>query len=220
VRIKFGPFILDSDTRQLTRDSEEIHLSPKAFDLLRALVERRPNVVEKDELHERIWPGTFVVDANLNVVIGEIRRALDDEPRDPRFIRTVHKVGYAFCGVATEVDRAGAPASAVGSKHWLAWNDRTLALSAGDNIIGRDPQCSVWLDVSGVSRQHARIQIQGHEASIEVVDSTNGTFLQESPVTTRTRVNDGDVIRLGPVTLTFRAWSVDRPKATERIKRP
>ena len=62
------------------------------------LVEARPTVVSKADLHDRIWPGTFVVDANLSVLVGEIRRALADSAQTPRYIRTVHKVGYAFCG--------------------------------------------------------------------------------------------------------------------------
>src|SRR5262245_66386341 len=89
---------MDSETRQLLGDGREIHLSPKAFDLLCALIETRPKVVEKADLHARIWRNTYVVDANLNVLIGEIRRALGDRAQDSRFIRTVHGVGYAFCG--------------------------------------------------------------------------------------------------------------------------
>ena len=93
---RFGPFVLDSETRQLTRDEGEIHLSPKAFAVLCALVAKRPNVVPKADLFGQIWPDVFVVDGNLNVIVGEIRRALDDDPQEPRFIRTVHGVGYKF----------------------------------------------------------------------------------------------------------------------------
>ena len=112
--LRFGPFTVDADTRQLLRDGSELHLSPKAFDLLWSLVEQRPRVVEKTELLTRIWPDTYVVDANLNVLIGEIRRALGDAAREPRFIRTVHGVGYAFCGTAADVKDEGAGAGASG----------------------------------------------------------------------------------------------------------
>ena len=108
MRIRFGPFTLDSETRQLVRDNNEIRLSPKAFDLLCTLVERRPRVVHKAELHDRIWPGTFVVDTNLNVLIGEIRRALSDTPQQSRYIRTVHRIGYAFCGDGDRLRGCGA----------------------------------------------------------------------------------------------------------------
>ena len=96
MRVRFGPFTVDVETRQLLRDGSEVHLSPKAFDLLCNLIEHRPRVVEKGELLGQIWPDTFVVDAGLNVLIGEIRRALSDDARQPRYLRTVHGVGYAL----------------------------------------------------------------------------------------------------------------------------
>src|SRR3954470_7123073 len=105
VRVRFADFTLDSSTRQLLhRARGEVRLSPKAFDLLAALVAQRPAVVDKADLHRRIWPDTHVVEANLNVLVAEIRRALDDSRQDARFIRTVHAVGYAFCAEAIDVD--------------------------------------------------------------------------------------------------------------------
>lgn len=216
MRIRFGPFTLDSDTRQLVRDEAEIRLSPKAFDVLCMLLERRPRVVDKSELHARIWPGTFVVDTNLSILIGEIRRALADTPQQSRFVRTVHKAGYAFATEATNLDSAaGEP------KCWLAWNDRTFVLGMGDNIIGRAPHCHVWLDAAGVSRQHARIQIAaaGRRASIEDLGSTNGTFVRGSRLVALEDLSDGDVIQVGAVALTFRMWAADSMKRTERIRR-
>ena len=61
----------------------ELHLSPKAFDLLCTLVARRPNVVPKSDLFGQIWPNTFVVDGNLNVLISEIRRAIAERSQIP-----------------------------------------------------------------------------------------------------------------------------------------
>ena len=82
MRIRFGPFTLDLDTRQLTRDSREIHLAPKAFELLATLVLDRPKVLSKAVLQERLWPETFVAEANLSNLVAEIREALGD--RRPR----------------------------------------------------------------------------------------------------------------------------------------
>jgi DNA-binding winged helix-turn-helix (wHTH) protein len=221
VRIRFGPFTVDSETRQLRRQQLEIHLSPKAFDLLWILLERRPKVLGKAELHTRIWPDTHVGDANLNVLIGEIRKAMEDKAERPRFIRTVHGIGYAFCGEAHDVDEPAATARARTTRCWLVWRNQTFPLSEGDNIIGRDPQCSVWLDASGVSRQHARIQIDSaaRTASLGDLNSTNGTFLRRSPVGAREPLTDGDVIEIGSVELQFREWSQDKPRETERIRR-
>jgi DNA-binding winged helix-turn-helix (wHTH) protein len=219
LRTRFGPFIVDSETRQLLRDQREVHLSPKAFDVLCVLLERRPKVVDKAELHSRVWPDTYVVDANLNVLIGEIRRTIADTPQDPRFIRTVHGIGYAFCGDAA--DLSPAPARAGTPRIWLVWKDRTFLLADGDNIIGRDPQCSVWLDASGVSRQHARIRIDAATRSVALddLDSTNGTFLRRARIRAQAPLTDGDVIKIGSVELKFRAWAADKPPKTERIRR-
>lgn len=220
MRARFGRFILDSETRQLLHDGSEIHLSPKAFDLLYVLMSRRPNVVPKGDLISQVWPDTFVGDANLNVLVGEIRRALDDDRQTPRFIRTVHRVGYAFCGDA--VDLTGSPLATDADRdkprYWLVWRDRTFMLSRGDNIIGRDPECQIWLDHSGVSRRHARIRVAVTEGAVlDDLESTNGTFLRGTRVLTQTALTDGDVIKVGSVKLTFRSWS-EKQSRTKRIR--
>jgi DNA-binding winged helix-turn-helix (wHTH) protein len=222
VRTQFGPFTLDSATRQLLEGARAIHLSPKAFDVLQILVEARPTVVPKSDLHDRIWPGTFVVDANLSVLIGEIRRALADSAQAPRYIRTVHKVGYAFCADAVAEAEAGAPAAAAtGTRCWLTWNDRTFVLAAGDAVAGRNPECDIWVDAAGVSRRHARLRWDGGSGAvvIEDLDSTNGTFVNERRLDAAAALRDGDVIHLGTVPLTFRAWPSERTRSTERIRR-
>lgn len=222
MKVRFAEFTLDSETRQLLgRGREEIRLSPKAFDLLRALIERRPNVVDKSELHAQIWPATFVVDANLNVLIAEVRRALGDHPRESRFIRTVHGVGYAFSSEAVEVVQPRARASnAAATRFWLLWNDRAIVLAEGDNIVGRDPQCDVWLDASGVSRRHARIQVMSGSDAVVVEDlgSKNGTLLMNAPIAGQVRLTDGDVIQIGSVDLKLRVWSEEKAAETERIR--
>jgi DNA-binding winged helix-turn-helix (wHTH) protein len=223
VRVRFADFTLNSATRQLLRrDGGEIRLSPKAFDLLAALVEERPKVLDKGDLHRRIWPDTHVVDANLNVLIAEIRRALDDSRRAPRFIRTVHAVGYAFCGEAVELTDRVAPRKTAPVQFWLVWNERVIVLEEGDNTIGRDPQCTVWLDASGVSRRHARIRtVRGDDAVVlEDLGSKNGTIVQNSPITGEVRLTDGAEIQIGSVELKLRIWSEGKTPETERIRRP
>ena len=203
--LKFGDFVLDADARLLTRTGKDIRLSPKAFDLLLTLVERRPDVITKADLLSEIWPETYVVEANLNVVVGEIRRALGDDPHAPRFIRTVHAVGYAFCAPAFTVEDTGrgTPVAAT-SRCWLVWKTRTFALSQGANVIGRDPASQVWLEDESVSRRHARITVAADLVQLEDLESTNGTFLGRQPITSPTALQDGDGVRVGSVKLTFR----------------
>jgi DNA-binding winged helix-turn-helix (wHTH) protein len=218
MRTSFGPFVLDSAARQLTREDREVHLSPKAFAVLTVLLAKRPDVVPKADLFRQIWPDVFVVDANLNVLVGEIRRAIDDDAQSPRFIRTVHGVGYAFCGDAAETGRPVLTEGG-GKRFWLAWKNQTFALSEGDNIIGRDPGCQVWVDHSGVSRRHARIRIAtGVEPPVLTdLESTNGTFVSGQRIVAPTKLSDGEVIKVGSVSLKFREWTAAAPR-TRRIR--
>ena len=214
MRVQFAEFTLDTEARRLSRDGVEIHLSTKAFDLLRLLVEHRPNVMDKARLHAQLWPRTFVVDANLTVLVAELRRALADNAREPRFIRTVHTLGYAFCGDAASWKNQTA-------RCWLMWNERAIVLAEGESVIGRDPDCAVWLDASGVSRRHARIAVErgGDVVAVEDLGSTNGTFVDGSPVQGSVPVRDGSVIQVGQADLTVRIWSAEKSAETERIKR-
>jgi DNA-binding winged helix-turn-helix (wHTH) protein len=216
VSIRFGSFTLDLGTRQLVSGTVEVRLSPKALDLLQILLAERPKVVHKRELMSRIWPDTFVVETNLNGLIGELRRALGDQAKEPRFIRTVHGTGFAFCGDVTE---GAARPSAAPLRCWLARDDGRYLLVEGDNLIGRDPRCQVWLDASRVSREHAKIAVDsgGRRVVIEDLGSTNGTFVGESPVEGKVVLSDGDVIEIGSVRLTFREWA-GQSSATERIR--
>lgn len=223
MKVRFAEFTFDSETRQLRRrGTGDVRLSPKAFDLLHVLIERRPKVVDKADLHGLIWPDTFVVEANLNVLIAEIRRALADHPRNSRFIRTVHGIGYAFCGEAVALDQPSPqPTSASAARYWLLWNERTMVLAVGENIVGRDPQCDVWLDASGVSRRHARIRITGGSdvVLLEDLESRNGTLVGEVPIKGPAELRDGAVIGIGSVELKLRVWSEGKSPETERIRR-
>ncbi|HEY2946186.1 MAG TPA: winged helix-turn-helix domain-containing protein, partial [Vicinamibacteria bacterium] len=96
--VRFAEFVFDPGARELRGRGGPCHLSPKAFECLGALLERRPRAVSRAELHDRLWPKSFVAETSLRRVIAEIRAALGDDERRPRFIRTVRGFGYAFCG--------------------------------------------------------------------------------------------------------------------------
>src|SRR6476661_7714572 len=138
----FGEFTLDTDSRQLRQDDVERHLSPKAFDLLRLLVENRPRALSKAELHERLWPATFVSEATLTSLVAEVRSALGEKAGNERFIRTVHRFGYAFKGEATET---GAPVDRSGDRTrcWVIWEWGQVALKEGDHLLGRDADVAI-----------------------------------------------------------------------------
>jgi DNA-binding winged helix-turn-helix (wHTH) protein len=212
VIFRFGPFALDSRTRQLQRDGHEATLSPKAFQLLLLLVENRERAMSRQELHEQLWPSTFVLETNLAGLVAEIRRALKDTADKPTFVRTMHRYGYRFVGNVQESDPtldSGEPAV----KFWLVWETKQVPLTEGDNIVGRGTDVSVWIDASGVSRHHARIIVRRGEATVEDLGSKNGTYVGSELVTAPRLLADGDQVRLGSVVTTFRV--PQRPGPTE-----
>ncbi len=210
---RFGPFALDLDAKRLTRGARAIHLSNKAFDLLVLLASARPALVAKADLIEQLWPGTFVVEANLSNLIAEIRAALGDHSRRPRFIRTVHGRGYVFCAEAIDdSDSRGHSAIVTG---WIEWGTRRFPLTHGSHIIGRDPDAEVRLDSSTVSRRHARIVIDVDRTVLEDFGSKNGTFIRDQKVSaTPVLLGDGDEIRIGSLLVTYHVRGASRSTDT------
>jgi len=219
MRVAFGRFTFDTETRELLDAGARVHLSPKAFDLLALLLDRRPTVVSKREIHDHVWQDTFVSEANLSVVIAEIRQVLGDDSRQASFVRTVHRVGYAFSGPAQALTAARPGASSEGRLCWLVLNDRAFPLAVGENVVGRDPRSDVWVEASGVSRRHACVDVGTDKATIADLESSNGTFVAGERITEPRILADGDVIELGAATLTFRAWSDEQAVRTERVVR-
>jgi hypothetical protein len=181
------------------------------------LIEARPNALSKTELMERLWPGTFVSEANLSVLVAEIRRALGDNPQNSRFVRTVQRFGYAFSGSTIEMPASGSAAAESGWRYWLTTGTRRIALAEGENVIGRDPDVVIRLDLPSVSRRHARVVIGNGEAVVEDLASKNGTYVRGERIASAARINDGDEIRVGHVALTFRAWSPMSATETEEL---
>src|SRR5215468_1347691 len=101
---EFGHFRLDAAEHLLLRDGEAVPLTPKAFDLLLALVERHGHLLEKEELLKKVWPDTFVEEANLASNISLVRKALGDGENGHRYIETAPKRGYRFVASVQEVE--------------------------------------------------------------------------------------------------------------------
>jgi DNA-binding winged helix-turn-helix (wHTH) protein len=205
MQVRFEGYCLDRATRQLLKGATEVRLSPKAFDLLQLLIDNRMRALSKSELHDLLWPATFVTDANLAVLVAELRSALHDRPGAPRFVRTVRRFGYAFCGQISSA--VGVPTA--GGTCWLVWNGREIALHDGDNIIGRDPDATVRLDLPSVSRRHARIVVSSDGAVVDDLGSKNGTLLRQDRITNTVRLADLDELQLGSVRLTVRILAGD-----------
>lgn len=200
MRLAVGDCVFDSNTREVVRKGRPVPLSPKAFALLELLVRRRPNAVSKDEIHDHLWPGVFVSPANLANLVVELRAALGDNARKPRFVRTVSRFGYAFVADPA-VSPPGVPRPFACR---LVWGPREIALDASENVIGRESTAVVWIDDGSVSRRHARIVVDDDGATIEDLGSKNGTFVRGRRIEKAARLGDRDVIKIGPARLVFR----------------
>ena len=201
MRLKFADCVLDLGTRQLERGDKVVPLEPKMYELLEALITRRPAVVTNNELDELLWPAVYVERTSLTRLISELRAVLGDTPRDSHIIRTAYKTGYAFCAGVTSLPAAGAAPATLE----ITWRRQTVPLPDGEHVAGRDAECSLVIDATTVSRRHARITVAAGTATIADLDSTNGTFVDGKRISAVTQVAPGSEIALGTEVLHLRA---------------
>jgi DNA-binding winged helix-turn-helix (wHTH) protein len=220
MRVRFGECVLDTETRQLSVRSKAVHLSPKAFQLLELLLARRPKALSKSEIHESLWPGTFVSEGTLRSLLVEVRSAIGDSARDSRFVRTAHRFGYAFSGIAEELRGDVAPARGQKPVYRLIWGTREIALAPGENLLGRDEAALVWIDDTLVSRRHARIVIDETGAILEDLGSKNGTYLRGKRIEAPSNLADGDQVTIGPASMVFRVFRQTASTATAVAREP
>jgi DNA-binding winged helix-turn-helix (wHTH) protein len=215
--MRFAGCALDLDARQLFRGTREVHLSPKAFEVLKVLVESRPRAVSKSELLDRVWRGVFVSETSLARAINEIRQELGDRARRSRIVRTVHGHGYAFA--AEIVEEREQQAAAGTASHpivcWLTSPRRDVALHTGDRVAGRDPGADIRLDSPQVSRRHARFAVDAPSVVLEDLGSKNGTFVGGKRIAAAVRLKAGDQVRIGPFTFVFQIDVIPASTETE-----
>jgi DNA-binding winged helix-turn-helix (wHTH) protein len=212
MRVLFGTFMLDRDAKTLSAEGRSVHLTPKAFLLLERLVDERPRVVSKSDVSKWLWPDTFVGEGSIANLITEIRTALGDDPRAPRYVRTVHRFGYAFCAPVHD-GLPALPLPEVAAMR-LVMKEKEVTLREGENRIGRAQDCQIWIDSSTVSRYHARIVVAGDVATIEDLQSKNGTFVSGGRLEGPRRLVEGDLIELGEIAMRFRVLRNDSTTKT------
>jgi DNA-binding winged helix-turn-helix (wHTH) protein len=201
MRVAFGPFVFDSDRRELLEGERPVHLAPKAFRLLELLIAGSPRAIAKRELIEGIWPDTFVEESNLAGLVNEVRQALGERSRRDGCIRTVHGFGYAFTAHPVSAGPAPRPVAAV------VFRGEELRLREGANVVGRDPANGVPIDDRTVSRRHARITLSAGSATIEDLGSKNGTFVDGQKLDAPAPLADGQTVILGDARLQYRSGS-------------
>jgi TolB-like protein/DNA-binding winged helix-turn-helix (wHTH) protein len=137
---EFGPFRLDGDKRLLLRDAEPVALAPKAFETLLALIERRHQLMTKDELLQRIWGDTVIEESGLTRNVSILRKTLGEKPDDHQYIVTVPGQGYRFVADVRETaGDAGVP------------EDDVLAVAGPAKEPRGRRSLSLWLVLGGLA---------------------------------------------------------------------
>ena len=212
MRVGFGDYVVDTDRRELTLAGAGVPLQPKAFRLLEVLVERWPRAVSQAELRELLWPDVKAGGTRVARLVNEVRKALGDDRKPHRLIRTVHRFGYAFCGSALEqlsvTGVSGPPRCSV------QWGLQQIPLGPGENVIGRAADALVNVASLKVSRRHARIVVEGGRAVLEDLGSRNGTWLDERRIEGPVELRGGEHIVVGPALLIFRNAGTDEAEST------
>lgn len=111
MRLSFGPFAFDPQSRLLWREGTEVALPPRVLGVLEVLLDRAGQVVARQDLLDGVWKDAFVTDTSLAEAVSFLRQALGDDPQSPTYIQTVHRRGYRFLAPVT-TDRGLTPADA------------------------------------------------------------------------------------------------------------
>jgi hypothetical protein len=149
----------------------------------------------KSELQDRLWPNTFVVEKNLANLVGEIRAAIGDDPSNPRFIRTVHRFGYA----RDQAPRRARPGSRSGEVSFrLKWMNGRVTLEEGEHVTAATPTRDLS-NPPGSRGGMRESSFRRDRQTIEDLGSKNGTFVGDQRVQARESTpGDGDIIGVGP----------------------
>ena len=205
MRYLFANCLLDTKSREFRRGNAQVHLSPKAHELLHLLIAQRPRVVSKAELMEALWPDTFVVEGNLPVIVAELRAAIGSRPSvAAAVIKTHHGIGYSFAAPVLAAKSTLLP-DQDGTGALLKIGRRRIELSPGENEIGRDPECDVHINDASVSRGHARITLAAAVATLVDHGSKNGTKVNGKRIEAPVELQDGDELTFGQVSAQYQS---------------
>lgn len=196
--VRFSGCVFDADARELRRDGQAVPLSPRAFALLKLLLESRPRPLSHRQLRDALWPGTTVGYTSLAQAVAEVRRAIGDAGGPSRLIRTVPRFGYAFVAALSD-DRP-----AMRTAGTFVGEEREYLISEGETLVGRGEECGLRLPSARVSRVHARLRADAGRVSIEDAGSKNGTWVNGLKRVGSTVLDEGDEVAFGTFRVTFR----------------
>lgn len=195
MRLSFDAFVLDVTDETLVRGGTRVALRGKAFAVLTVLAENAGQLVTRERLLDAVWPDASIHEQGLSVCVKEIRAALGDDPRAPRYLKTEHGRGYRFVADVTRIgDDRGADAARTTITHdegvraqarrglGFVWSngvplDANIGLIDGAREIGRGPLGSFALEDPAVSRRHVRVTCVADRWRVEDCGSRNGSWV-------------------------------------------
>jgi DNA-binding winged helix-turn-helix (wHTH) protein len=192
-----GDVLVEPDLNRLRRGRDTVHVESKIMDILVFLAGRGSRLVSRRELVDGVWGTEFICDNTLTHAISELRTALADDARNPRYIETIHRRGYRLLAAVTSLEGRAPNSPGLPSPYRILHGVRNIQLRVGPNLLGRAPEATVRIDSVWVSRRHARIIVDGTSAVLEDLGSRNGTFVNGRLVTDAVRLADGDTLHLG-----------------------
>jgi len=194
---RLGEWTVEPTLARISQEGREVRLRPRAMEVLVRLALTAGRLASKRDLLDSVWREEFVSDHALAQVIAELREALGDDARSPSYIENIPRRGYRLVAEVIPIEEAAAPAPTVTPAFKLQGLERDYPLSPGVNVIGRIEEATVCIDVSEVSRCHARIVVEGATATLEDLGSKNGTFLNGRRLETPVTLTNGDEIGIG-----------------------
>ena len=171
-RYRFGEFMLDSLGMRLARGGVPLELEPKALQTLLHLVAHRDRLVTREELHEAVWHGAFVTEGSQTRAVAQIRKALGDDARAPRFLETAHGLGYRFVAETLEETGEALPRAAPRDEAGVPDRSSVAVLPFLDLSPGGDQQ---WL-CDGLAEEI--INLLAQQEGIRVVARTSSFALR------------------------------------------
>jgi len=218
---RFGPFLYDPVSHGLLRDGEEVSLTHKGRELLLLFLHNPGRLLTREQIVAKIWPDVAVTDDALRFQVAELRKAFGE--KGDAFISTIRREGYRWeAPVRVAADRPVRVSEAAGNRrveprYRLVLDSREIQLLEGENVVGRDPDAALWIDHPSVSRRHARIVVAAGKASLEDLESKNGTHLNGKRIDRRATLSDGDEVRIGPEVMVFRTVSPGTTRTERQI---
>jgi DNA-binding winged helix-turn-helix (wHTH) protein len=236
---RLGDWLVEPQLNRVSNGDDAVHLEPKAMEVLVCLADHFGAVVPRRVLVDTVWSTEFITDSTLTHTVADLRRALADDARAPRFIETIPKRGYRLIAEPTggpqdepagrwsappheplaviigDRVRLGHRAGSNFSDHFLFLGDQEIPLIGPTIVFGRGQEADIQFLVSEVSRHHARLNVAKSDAEIEDLGSKNGTRINDRIIDRPHRLSSGDAIAIGPTTMTYRWLSVEQTRTSD-----